>query len=96
MIAVDLPGFGDSDKPLDRRLRRRPTSPRAVAELLDALEIERAHLVGNSMGGRVAIEIGLRQPERVERIVLLSPALAWLRDRALELAAAGRRCRGSG
>ena len=33
------------------------------------------------MGGRVAIEIGLLQPERTERIALLSPALAWLRDR---------------
>ena len=32
---------------------------------MDALEIERAHLVGNSMGGRVAIEVGLREPARV-------------------------------
>ena len=49
--------------------------------LLDALELERAHLVGNSMGGRVALEVGLRTPERVGRIVLLAPSLAWLRDR---------------
>ena len=46
---------------------------------MDALELERAHLIGNSMGGRVAIEVGLREPDRVERIVLLSPALAWLK-----------------
>ena len=35
---------------------------------MDALGIERAHLVGNSMGGRVAIEVGLRHPDRVARL----------------------------
>ena len=63
-----------------RRLRRAPTSRVRSGALLDALEIDRAHLVGNSMGGRVAIEVGLSEPERAEQIVLLSPALAWLRD----------------
>src|ERR687893_109557 len=33
------------------------------------------------MGGRVAIELGLRHPERARRLVLLAPSLAWLRDR---------------
>lgn len=80
VIAVDLPGFGDSDKPLAAAYDA-PYFSRAVARLLDALEIERAHLIGNSMGGRVAIEIGLLEPDRVERIVLLSPAMAALRDR---------------
>ena len=78
MIAADLPGFGDSDKPLGAAYDA-PYFSRAVARLLDALEIERAHLIGNSMGGRIAIEVGLREPQRVDRIVLLSPALAWLR-----------------
>src|SRR5581483_8627840 len=35
----------------------------------------------NSMGGRVAIEAGLRFPDRVGRLVLLAPSLAWLRPR---------------
>jgi pimeloyl-ACP methyl ester carboxylesterase len=78
VIAADLPGFGDSDKPLGAAYDA-PYFSRAVARLLDALELERAHLVGNSMGGRIAIEVGLREPQRVDRIVLLSPALAWLR-----------------
>ena len=45
---------------------------------MDALGIERAHLVGNSMGGRVAIEVGLRAPERVGALGLLCPAVAFV------------------
>jgi pimeloyl-ACP methyl ester carboxylesterase len=80
VIAMDLPGFGESDKPISAPYDA-PYFARAVTALLDRLEIERAHLVGNSMGGRVSIEMGLRAPERIGRIALLSPALAWLRDR---------------
>src|SRR5205807_2714657 len=47
--------------------------------LMDELGIERAHLVGNSMGGRAAIEIGLLAPHRVGALALLSPAVAWIR-----------------
>ena len=80
VIAMDLPGFGDSGKPL-RAAYDAPFFAKSVIGLLDELGIERAHLVGNSMGGRVAIEVGLLYPERVDRLALLSPALAWLRDR---------------
>ena len=63
----------------------RPTTRRffaaAVVALLDALGIERAHLIGNSLGGRVALEVGLRHPERVDRLGLLAPSLAWRRGR---------------
>ncbi|HEX8120613.1 MAG TPA: alpha/beta fold hydrolase [Solirubrobacteraceae bacterium] len=79
-IAIDLPGFGDSDKPLRAPYHAKYFAG-AVAALLDALDIERADVVGNSMGGRVAIEMGLRHPERVRRLALLAPSLAWLRDR---------------
>jgi pimeloyl-ACP methyl ester carboxylesterase len=80
VIALDMPGFGESDKPIAATYDA-AWFARAVTGLLDALEIERAHLIGNSMGGRVAIELGLTAPERAERIALLSPALAWLKDR---------------
>ncbi|MGZ5360769.1 MAG: alpha/beta fold hydrolase [Solirubrobacterales bacterium] len=80
VIAMDLPGFGDSEKPLGAAYDA-PYFAHAVAALLDELEIERAHLIGNSMGGRVAIEMGLLRPERTEKVALLSPALAWLRSR---------------
>jgi pimeloyl-ACP methyl ester carboxylesterase len=79
-IAIDLPGFGDSAKPL--RARYDPKFfARTVVAVLDALNLDRADLVGNSMGGRVAIEAGLRHPDRVRRLALLAPSLAWLRDR---------------
>jgi pimeloyl-ACP methyl ester carboxylesterase len=48
---------------------------------MDALELRRADLVGNSMGGRVAIEVGLRFPSRTGRLALLAPSLAWLHGR---------------
>jgi pimeloyl-ACP methyl ester carboxylesterase len=80
LIAIDLPGFGESDKPLGA-----PYDPsffaRWMVALLDALGLERAHLVGNSLGGRVALEVGLAHPDRVDRIALLAPSLAWLRTR---------------
>ena len=79
-LAIDLPGFGDSDKPLLGAYDAAYFA-RAVVALLDALGIERAHVIGNSMGGRVAIEVGLRSPERVGRLALLAPSLAWLRSR---------------
>jgi len=82
VIAVDLPGFGESDKPIAAPYDA-PYFARALFGLMDALGLERSHLVGNSMGGRIAIEAGLLEPARVGRIVLLSPALAWLRERPL-------------
>jgi pimeloyl-ACP methyl ester carboxylesterase len=79
-IAIDLPGFGDSVKPLWAAYDA-PYFARSMVSLLDALELERAHFVGNSMGGRVALELGLEHADRVGRLVLLSPSLAWLKDR---------------
>ena len=79
-IVVDLPGHGDSAKPLAAPYDARWFA-RSVVALLDALELERAHLIGNSMGGRVALEVGLSYPERVARIALLAPAMAWRRER---------------
>jgi pimeloyl-ACP methyl ester carboxylesterase len=79
-IAVDLPGFGDSVKPIGAPYDP-PFFARAIVALLDALGLERADVLGNSMGGRVAIETGLRYPDRVRRLGLLAPSLAWLRAR---------------
>jgi pimeloyl-ACP methyl ester carboxylesterase len=79
VLAVDLPGFGDSGKPVQ------PYDPgfyaRWLAAFLDAVGIERAVLVGNSMGGRIAIEAALQTPARVDRIALFAPSLAFKRFR---------------
>ena len=40
---------------------------------MDALDIERASLLGNSMGGGVALTVALREPSRVDRLVLMGP-----------------------
>jgi pimeloyl-ACP methyl ester carboxylesterase len=78
--AIDLPGFGSSSKPL-----RAPYDPgyfaRHVLRFMNTLAIDRAHLIGNSMGGRVAIEVGLQAPNRVRTLSLLAPSMAWQRSR---------------
>jgi pimeloyl-ACP methyl ester carboxylesterase len=79
VYAVDLPGFGESGKPV--RPLHAPYFARWLVALLDALQIERAHLIGNSMGGRVSLEVALRWPERVEKLALYAPSLAWKRYR---------------
>ena len=79
-IAVDLIGFGDSDKPLGASYGPE-FQARAIEQLLDALELERAHFVGHSMGGRVALEVGFRHATRTQGLVLMTPAMAWLRER---------------
>ena len=80
VVAMDLPGFGESDKPIGAPYDS-AWFARSVFDTLEALDVDAAHLAGNSMGGRVAIEAGLMDRSRVRSLVLLSPALAWLRDR---------------
>jgi pimeloyl-ACP methyl ester carboxylesterase len=79
VIAPDLPGFGDSGTPA---VEYGPTFfAQWLDAFLDAVGVERAVLVGNSMGGRIAIEASLVAPERVERLVLFAPSLAFKRFR---------------
>jgi pimeloyl-ACP methyl ester carboxylesterase len=80
VVAMDLPGFGESDKPIGAAYDS-AWFARSAFDTLDALGVDAAHLAGNSMGGRVAIEAGLIDHSRVRSLMLLSPALAWLRDR---------------
>lgn len=76
VIAVDLPGHGESSK---RRGDYTPAHFGAVVRrLLDRLGLRRAALIGNSLGGRIALEVSATMPERVAALVLLGPALAGL------------------
>jgi pimeloyl-ACP methyl ester carboxylesterase len=75
VVALDLPGFGASSKPLGRYDASWFSG--YVTGLLDKLDIERAFLVGNSMGGRVSMEVAMQTPERVSAIACLCPAAAF-------------------
>ena len=76
--APDLPGFGSSGKPTLGAYNA-PWFADIMLGLLDHLEVDRAHVVGNSMGGRIAIELGLVAPERINGLGLLCPAVAWIK-----------------
>ena len=77
-IAIDLPGFGDSQKPLLAPYDAAYMARAAVA-FLDARSIDSADFVGNSLGGRVTLELGLAHPDRTRRLALLACSLAWKR-----------------
>jgi pimeloyl-ACP methyl ester carboxylesterase len=80
--ALDLPGFGTSSKPARAPYNARWFA-RSVAGYMDAAGIERAHVIGNSMGGRIALELALEHPGRVGSVGLLAPALAFRKRREL-------------
>jgi pimeloyl-ACP methyl ester carboxylesterase len=68
----DLPGFGRSPRP-DRPLTI-PELADSAAGFLDAVEVERATVVGNSLGCATVASFAQRHPDRIERAVLVSPA----------------------
>lgn len=70
VVRPDLRGFGETPLPPGRF-----AFAHDVVELLDALGIERACVVGSSLGGRVALELATMAADRVERLVLLCSAL---------------------
>ncbi|WP_285960904.1 alpha/beta fold hydrolase [Pseudomonas tohonis] len=71
VIVPDLPGYGASDKP--ETVYSLDFFVAALRGLLDALEIRRCVLVGNSLGGAIAIQLALDEPKRVSRLVLMAP-----------------------
>lgn len=69
VIAWDAVGWGKSDSaPSDRY-----DHVQAVVEMMDALGIEKAALVGNSMGGMIALGVAARHPERVSHLITMGP-----------------------
>ncbi|MFF1799415.1 alpha/beta fold hydrolase, partial [Kitasatospora sp. NPDC058263] len=85
VVRCDLRGFGGTpvpDRPYD--------NARDVLDLLDELGIERAALVGASGGGRVALALAARWPDRVTALALLCTALAG-QEPSAELRAFGER-----
>ena len=72
VITFDNRGAGRTDKP-DAPYSI-PMMAQDTVGLMDALGIHRAHVVGVSMGGRIAMELAAQHPDRVDRLVLISTA----------------------
>ncbi|TBW11461.1 alpha/beta fold hydrolase [Azotobacter chroococcum subsp. isscasi] len=70
VLLMDCPGWSRSD-PIVCTGSRSDLNARALKGLLDAIGIDRAHLVGNSMGGHSAVAFALANPERVGKLVLM-------------------------
>jgi pimeloyl-ACP methyl ester carboxylesterase len=86
VIALDLPGFGRSDHP------KRAYDPHfmmsAILGLMDALGLEKATLMGSSLGGILSQGIALSHPERLSGLILVDGALYQpdsMTDRSLQL-----------
>ncbi|MFP4311844.1 MAG: alpha/beta fold hydrolase [Nitriliruptoraceae bacterium] len=76
--ALDLPGFGGSSAPLPAGRRYSMAwFADVVNGYLIARGLDAAHLIGNSMGGRIALEVALRHPRSTHSIVGLGPAVGF-------------------
>lgn len=74
VIAPDMRGFGFTERPAnpaDSSTYSMAAWVHQAVDLLDALEIDQADLVGNSFGGALALALAIAQPQRVRRLVLM-------------------------
>ena len=79
VIVPDLPGHAESDKPAADYSPR--FYARVARHLLDAMGVEQAAVLGNSLGGRIGLEMALRSPSRVSSLTLLDPSVPGFRWR---------------
>ena len=84
LIMLDILGHGVSDKPAQAASYRMEAVAADLIDVLDQLGLAQAHLLGYSMGGRLALTLALQQPERFRSMVLesASPGLADAAERA--------------
>ncbi|MEU6551769.1 alpha/beta fold hydrolase [Streptomyces sp. NPDC046915] len=75
VIAVDLPGFGASPALPEGLAYDLPTTTAVFRAFCEALELERPHVAGNSLGGLIALELG--REKLVRSVTALSPAGFW-------------------
>jgi pimeloyl-ACP methyl ester carboxylesterase len=72
--SVDLPGFGDSDKPTNG-WHSIPNYTATLHHFMEAMGLQRAHVIGHSMGGLIALDFAATHPERVTRLVAINPVV---------------------
>jgi pimeloyl-ACP methyl ester carboxylesterase len=72
VLAIDLPGFGLSDKPAARDVYTTAAMASVVAEAASRLGLERYSFIGHSMGGAIGLRLALRAKPGVEKLVLLN------------------------
>ncbi|MCC0017631.1 MAG: alpha/beta fold hydrolase [Rhodobiaceae bacterium] len=70
VLAIDMPHFGKSDKPRENYLDAEWYAE-VLAGVLGKLGIPKAHFVGNSLGGAIALHLAIAKPELVDRLVLM-------------------------
>ncbi|MDB5961303.1 MAG: alpha/beta hydrolase fold protein [Massilia sp.] len=73
VLAPDMVGFGYTERPEDGRYNMENWVSHILA-FMDALGIKRAHVVGNSFGGGLALALAIRAPQRVGKLVLMGSA----------------------
>jgi pimeloyl-ACP methyl ester carboxylesterase len=89
VVALDLPGFGGS--PMPPWEISIPAYGRFLRDFCERLGVGRSSLVGNSMGGFIATEVAITEPDRVDDLVLVSAAgITWARARREPAAMIGR------
>lgn len=71
VLLIDCPGWSKSDPIIVDQGWRSEINAAAVKGVLDALEIEKAHLVGNSMGGTNALTFALMYPQRLGKLIIM-------------------------
>lgn len=75
VVAIDLNGFGFTERPHDRASYTLAGQERLVLGVLDHLHLDRVRLAGHSYGGALALFIAARHPERVDRLLLIDNAM---------------------
>lgn len=73
LIAPDLPGFGENDRSLDRDYDI-VSQVHRLSAFLDALNIPKCHIGGNSMGGFIALQFAMEYPDKVSSLTLFNNA----------------------
>jgi pimeloyl-ACP methyl ester carboxylesterase len=92
VVAVDWPGFGDSPAPEPPEAASAMHFARVARGVVEALDLKRLRVIGNSVGGYAAVRLALECPDRVEALVLvdsggfteptaLARAFCWLKGR---------------